>query len=58
LSAVDDSHDAYQQVESENRPEFSHEMLGGAAAFGAMKLFEDRQRKEGIYYVLALAQGK
>jgi hypothetical protein len=22
-------------------------MLGGAAAFGAMKIFEDRQRKEG-----------
>ena len=43
----DDSHDAYQKVESENEPKFGHEMLGGAAAFGAMKIFEDRQRKEG-----------
>lgn len=43
----DDSHDAYQQVEQGNQASFGHEMLGGAAAFGAMKLFEDRQRKEG-----------
>jgi len=45
-----ESHDAYQQVENsgdDNKAEFSHELLGGAAAFGAMKLFEDRQRKEG-----------
>ncbi|KAI1125881.1 hypothetical protein F5Y10DRAFT_246093 [Nemania abortiva] len=25
----------------------SHELIGGGAAFEAMKLFEDRQRKEG-----------
>ncbi|KAI5924084.1 hypothetical protein F4810DRAFT_665597 [Camillea tinctor] len=25
----------------------SHELIGGAASFEAMKLFEDRQRKEG-----------
>lgn len=25
----------------------SHEVVGGAAAFEAMKLFEDRQRKSG-----------
>jgi hypothetical protein len=43
-----ESHDAYQQVEQDdNKAEMSHELLGGAAAFGAMKIFEDRQRKEG-----------
>lgn len=26
---------------------FSHELLAGGAAFGAMKLFEDQQRREG-----------
>jgi len=44
----EDSHDAYQQVNDDgNRAELSHEVLAGGAAFGAFKLFEDRQRKEG-----------
>jgi len=48
LTSVDDSSDAYQQVQqSENTGSFSHEVIGGAAAFGAMKMFEDHQRKEG-----------
>lgn len=45
---LDDSQDAYQQVQQcENTGSFSHELIGGAAAFGAMKIFEDRQRREG-----------
>jgi hypothetical protein len=49
-SRLGESQDAYQQVEqSDNQAEFSHELVGGAAAFGAMKIFEDRQRKEGTY---------
>ncbi|MCJ1353899.1 MAG: hypothetical protein MMC33_003886 [Icmadophila ericetorum] len=52
----DDSQNAHQQVYSgnydggaddPNQPKFSHELLGGAAAFEGMKLFEDHQRKEG-----------
>ncbi|KIX94149.1 uncharacterized protein Z520_10175 [Fonsecaea multimorphosa CBS 102226] len=33
----DDNHEA----------KFSHEVIGGAAAFEGMKLYEDRQRREG-----------
>ncbi|KAJ9661553.1 hypothetical protein H2198_001933 [Neophaeococcomyces mojaviensis] len=47
----DDSRDAHQQVYGEdqqpNEAKFSHELIGGAAAFEGMKLFEDQQRKEG-----------
>lgn len=45
----DDSRDAHQQVYGDERHEakFSHELIGGAAAFEGMKLFEDRQRREG-----------
>ncbi|KIW01585.1 uncharacterized protein PV09_07058 [Verruconis gallopava] len=45
----DESHDAYQNYQSAEPHEasFGHELLGGAAAFGAMKMFEDHQRKEG-----------
>ncbi|KAI4196672.1 MAG: hypothetical protein LQ350_006425 [Teloschistes chrysophthalmus] len=46
-----ESQEAHQQVygdgDTENEAKFSHELLGGAAAFEGMKLFEDRQRKEG-----------
>lgn len=31
----------------EHESKFSHELVAGAASFEAMKLFEDRQRKEG-----------
>ncbi|ORY71120.1 uncharacterized protein BCR38DRAFT_479641 [Pseudomassariella vexata] len=31
----------------EHESHLSHEVIGGGAAFEAMKLFEDRQRKEG-----------
>ena len=47
----DDSRDAHQQVYGDdsqpNEAKFSHELIGGAAAFEGMKLFEDRQRREG-----------
>jgi len=50
----DETRDAHQQVygndqygDDQNQAKFSHELIGGAAAFEGMKLFEDRQRKEG-----------
>jgi hypothetical protein len=46
-----DSQDAYDQVNGDNfedhKSSFGHEALAGAASFGAMKIFEDHQRKEG-----------
>lgn len=31
----------------DHQAKFSHELIAGAASFEAMKLFEDRQRREG-----------
>jgi hypothetical protein len=46
-----ESQDAYNQAQStdqfDNESSFGHEALAGAASFGAFKLFEDHQRKEG-----------
>ncbi|KAE9983961.1 hypothetical protein BLS_003366 [Venturia inaequalis] len=43
-----ESHDAYNEIQnSDNKAEFSHELLAGGASFAAFKMFEDRQRKEG-----------
>jgi hypothetical protein len=43
-----DAQDNYNQVyQDDNKAEFSHELLAGGASFMAMKMFEDRQRKEG-----------
>ncbi|BFZ56522.1 hypothetical protein PYCC9005_003569 [Savitreella phatthalungensis] len=45
-----ESHDAYQQVyngDERHEGKFSHELIAGAASFEAMKVFEDRQRREG-----------
>jgi hypothetical protein len=40
--------DDHQQVYGgEHQAKFSHELVAGAASFEAMKLFEDRQRREG-----------
>ncbi|KAI6867950.1 hypothetical protein KC323_g3275 [Hortaea werneckii] len=36
-----------QDQGDEHEGRFSHELLAGGAAFGAMKLFEDEQRREG-----------
>ena len=43
-----DAQDNYNQVyQDDNKAEFSHELLAGGASFMAMKMFEDKQRKEG-----------
>ncbi|KAL8746999.1 MAG: hypothetical protein Q9184_007667, partial [Pyrenodesmia sp. 2 TL-2023] len=46
-----ESQDAHEQVYGsggyDNQAKFSHELIGGAAAFEGMKLFEDHQRNEG-----------
>lgn len=43
-----EARDQYSQVENnDNKAELSHEILAGGASFMAMKMFEDRQRKEG-----------
>lgn len=40
--------DNYEEVYSgEHEGKFSHELVAGAASFGAMKMFEDSQRREG-----------
>ena len=48
-----ESQDAYNQVQSDDfenhKSSFGHEALAGAASFGAFKVFEDHQRKEGAY---------
>ena len=42
------SQQAYNQIDNrENEADWKHETVGAAAGFGAVKLFEDRQRKEG-----------
>ncbi|KIW54229.1 hypothetical protein PV05_06600 [Exophiala xenobiotica] len=47
----DDAQNAHQEVYGsggyDNQAKFSHEVIAGGAAFEGMKLFEDRQRKEG-----------
>lgn len=51
LHCLGESEDAYKQVQNQdqfdNQSSFGHEALAGAASFGAFKIFEDRQRKEG-----------
>ncbi|KAH8751440.1 hypothetical protein BGZ57DRAFT_913675 [Hyaloscypha finlandica] len=44
-----EAQDSYDQVQNGdvNESSFGHEALAGAASFGAFKMFEDRQRKEG-----------
>jgi hypothetical protein len=34
-------------MDTGNHASLGHEVLAGGAAFAAMKVFEDRQRKEG-----------
>lgn len=48
LDNKDDQYQQYNQaMDSGNHASLGHEALAGGAAFGAMKIFEDRQRKEG-----------
>jgi len=48
---VDNAQESHQEVYGQggydNQAKFSHELIGGAAAFEGMKLFEDHQRSEG-----------
>ena len=45
--AQDNYNQVYNDQGSDNQAEFSHELVAGGASFMAMKMFEDRQRKEG-----------
>lgn len=48
MFGFDDAKDSYQQAyQEDNKAELSHELLAGGASFMAMKMFEDKQRKEG-----------
>jgi len=51
MFGFDEARDAHQEVYGsggyDNQAKFSHELIGGAAAFEGMKLYEDHQRKEG-----------
>ncbi|KAF7868437.1 hypothetical protein EAF04_004969 [Stromatinia cepivora] len=42
-----ESQDHYDQYKSQDTASLGHEVLAGGAGFAAMKLFEDRQRREG-----------
>ena len=47
---TDEGREQYQQAyeqQDDNKAELSHEILAGGASFMAMKMFEDKQRKEG-----------
>ncbi|KAK6333721.1 hypothetical protein TWF730_003904 [Orbilia blumenaviensis] len=45
MSNYDDAYDSYKQVHHEGK--FSHELLAGAAGFGAIHEWEKRQRESG-----------
>jgi len=51
--SIDDSERSYERAQNndfeQHESSFGHEALAGAASFGAFKIFEDRQRKEGPY---------
>ncbi|QSZ31239.1 hypothetical protein DSL72_000802 [Monilinia vaccinii-corymbosi] len=42
-----ESQDHYDQYQNQDTASLGHEVLAGGAGFAAMKMFEDRQRKEG-----------
>jgi Protein of unknown function (DUF3759) len=62
LLLAGESQDAHQQVYGdggyENQAKFSHELIAGAAAFEGFKLFEDKQRNEGMCDLLLWAPGR
>jgi hypothetical protein len=48
----DESEQAHRQVyngEQHHEGKFSHEFAAGAASFGAMKAYEDHERKSGRF---------
>lgn len=44
-----ESQEHYDQYQNEDTASLGHEVLAGGAGFAAMKMFEDRQRKEGTF---------
>lgn len=58
IHITDENKDNYERAQAGEHHDasFGHEALGGAAAFGAMKVFEDRQRKKGEPVNHALAK--
>lgn len=44
----DKAHRDVYENDQKHEGKFSHELIGGAASFAAMKAFEDHQRKEGM----------
>lgn len=47
---TDEAKDNYDNAyRGDHESKLSHEIVAGGAAFGAMKLFEDRQRKNGMH---------
>ncbi|TVY67539.1 hypothetical protein LSUE1_G005867 [Lachnellula suecica] len=42
-----ESQECYDQYQNQDTASLGHEVLAGGAGFAAMKIFEDRQRKEG-----------
>ncbi|RMZ77897.1 hypothetical protein DV738_g4169, partial [Chaetothyriales sp. CBS 135597] len=45
--ARDASRDVYGSGQKQHEAKWTHELLGGAAAFEGVKLWEDHQRKQG-----------
>lgn len=59
FTATGESHDAYNQVYSDDQPNessFGHELVAGGAAFAGFKAFEDHQRKEGTCTTWTVSQ--
>ncbi|KAG7105971.1 hypothetical protein HYQ44_014671 [Verticillium longisporum] len=49
MFGFDEAKDNYDNAyRGDHESKLSHEIVAGGAAFGAMKLFEDRQRKNGV----------
>jgi hypothetical protein len=53
MPPLDEHENNYQQVYEndnfeENKSSMGHEVIAGGAAFAGFKMFEDRQRKEGL----------
>ncbi|KAH7368732.1 hypothetical protein B0T11DRAFT_326883 [Plectosphaerella cucumerina] len=47
MFGFDEARDNREDAYGEHRAKLSHEVVAGGAAFEAMKLFEDRQRRSG-----------
>lgn len=56
LPTAEDMQDAHHQVYHEHKANLAHELLAGAAAFEAVKAWEDKQKEEGKPTTHALAK--